>query len=136
MPTSKYAPLESHLRDSGRMRVPMSFGDIEHVIGIPLPGSALKHRALWSNNPGNWVMTRAWLAAGYRSEKVDMGKRTLIFRKFVHDGSPVAAGAEASSSPGRTGSFARLAGALRDTITVAPGVDVTEPIDQPWDAAR
>ena len=59
---SKYAPLESHLRDSGREHVPMTFEEITRVIGVPLPESALKHRALWSNNPANWVMTKAWLA--------------------------------------------------------------------------
>ena len=54
---SKYAPLGFHLRDSGRTHVPMTFNEIEHVIGAPLPPAALKHRALWSNNPDNWVMT-------------------------------------------------------------------------------
>ena len=34
---SKYAPLESHLRDSGREHVPMTFEEIARVIGVPLP---------------------------------------------------------------------------------------------------
>ena len=76
---SKYTPLESHLRDSGLAQMAMTFGEIERVIGAPLPPAALKHRAWWSNNPSNWVMTKAWLAAGYETEKVDMENRKLVF---------------------------------------------------------
>ena len=79
--TSKYAPLESLLRDSGRTHIPMTFNEIEEIIGTRLPPAARKHRALWSNNPSNWVMTKAWLAAGYETANVDMPKRTLVFRK-------------------------------------------------------
>ena len=46
---SKYAPLKSHLRDSGKTYVPMTFDEIAQVIGTPLPQAAFKHRALWSN---------------------------------------------------------------------------------------
>lgn len=84
---SKYAPLESHLRDSGKTYVPMTFDEIAQVIGVPLPDAAFRHRALWSNNPGNWVMTKAWLGAGYETERVNMEKRELVFRK-VSDAPP------------------------------------------------
>ena len=86
---SKYAPLESHLRDSGRGQVPMTFREIEHVIGARLPPAAFRHRALWSNNPDNWVMTKAWLAAGYKTMNVDMELGKLVFLK-VAPGVPAA----------------------------------------------
>ena len=129
---SKYAPLESHLRDSGRERVPMTFGEIEHVIGAPLPKSALRHRTLWSNNPANWVMTKAWLAAGYATEQVDMQNRKLVFQKSIrtpHTGGDVPA-------VERGGSFADVFGALKGTVTIAPGTNLTDPIEEEWDAAR
>ena len=82
---SKYAaraaPSSLHLRDSGRAEIPMTFSEVEQVIGTRLPPAARKHRALWSNNPSNWVMTKAWLAAGYETANVDMQARTLVFRK-------------------------------------------------------
>ena len=133
---SKYTPLEFHLRDSRRARVPMTFGQIEEVIGAPLPPAARKHRALWSNNAGNWVMTKAWLAAGYQTEKVDMEKQKLVFRK-AGPGAPALVGAPGASSPAeRTGSLADAFAALKDTVTIAPGTNLTDPIDEDWNAAR
>ena len=75
---SKYAPIESHLRDSGQERVPMTFEEIERVIGAPLPPSAFRDRAMWSNNPSGWVMKKYWLAAGYGTEQVDMKNGRLV----------------------------------------------------------
>ena len=132
---SKYAPLESHLAGSGQVTVPMTFGEIEQVIGTPLPPAALQHRAMWSNNPSNWVMTKAWLAAGYETVQVNMEHRKLVFRKTVRDtASPE--GGDRSSAPERSGSFATIFGQLRDTVTIAPGTDLTKPIDEDWNAGR
>ena len=132
---SKYAPLETHLRDSGRAHLVMTFNEIEGVIGARLPPAARKHRALWSNNPSNWVMTKAWLAAGYRAERVDMEKHTLVFRRAVPNATPADAGGESLPAE-RPGSFADVFGALRDTVTISPGTDLTDPIDEDWNAAR
>ena len=103
---SKYAPLESHLRDSGDTYIPMTFDEIEQVIGTSLPPAAFKHRALWSNNPGNWVMTKTWLGAGYQTERVDMEKRELVFRK-VSDVSPPALGGRQAPTDGAGRAAAR-----------------------------
>ena len=132
---SKYAPLEAHLRDSDRARLPMTFEDIERLIGAPLPPAAFRQRALWSNNPGNWVMTKAWLAAGYRTEKVDMQKRSVVFRKAA-PAAPVSGSAGEASTAERTGSLADVFGALKDTVTISPGASLTDPIDDDWNAAR
>ncbi len=132
---SKYTPLESHLRDSGLAQVAMTFGEIERVIGARLPPAAFKHRALWSNNPSNWVMTKAWLAAGYETARVDMENRKLVFRKAATDVSDADAGGEPSTA-GRSGSLADVFGALKDTITISPGTNLTDPIDEDWNATR
>lgn len=63
----------------------MTFDDIEEVIGSKLPPRASTHRAWFSNNPTSNPMTRAWLAAGYRSADVDMAERKLVFRKIVSE---------------------------------------------------
>ena len=129
----KYALLEMHLRSSGRAIVPMTFREIENVIGSTLPPKSAKHRAWWSNNPSNNVMTKAWLAAGYESARVDMHNRKLVFRK---------ASPEADLQPtqgtadNRGGSFSRIFGALKGTVTIAPDTDLTAPIGEEWDAER
>ena len=131
---SKYAPLQVHLRDSGRAHLAMTFGEIERVIGAALPPAARKHRALWSNNPSNGVMTKAWLAAGYETEKVDMQKHSLVFRRVV--GSAPPGGADETPAAERPGSFAEVFGKLHDTVTIAPGTDLTDPVDEDWNAER
>lgn len=131
----KYAPLESHLRDSGRTHVPLTFGEIEHIIGAPLPPAAFKHRALWSNNESNWVGTKAWLAAGYVTANVDMDNAKLVFRKSDPAApAPIADGDSRAAE--RSSSFADVFGALKDTVTITPGTDLTEPVDADWNAGR
>ena len=78
---AKYQPLTSHLRAQRADQVRMSFTEIERVIGAKLPHSADSHRAWWSNNPTNNVMTQAWLDAGFESEHVDLPGRKLVFRR-------------------------------------------------------
>lgn len=78
---SRYGALCDHLRAAKGGDVPMSFAEIEAVVGAPLPLSARRHRGWWSNNPGNSGATRAWLDAGYRTAEVDMAGERLVFRR-------------------------------------------------------
>lgn len=131
----KYEPLTAFLAAKRTQEVPMSFTDIEKVIGTPLPDSK-RHPAWWSNNAANNVMTRAWLAAGFRTERVDICGERLVFRRA---GPPPAAdeGAGEStskSSPGGGGLLQRLRARLGGSVTVAPGVDLTAPSGERWDA--
>ena len=148
---SKYEPLADHLRGSGQTALPMTFSEIEKIIGSGLPASAFRHRAWWSNNPSNSVITYAWLKAGYKTAKVDMPGRSLVFCKAAPagpplqaenglppvpiDGPPVRADAE-SSEPAAAGFFHRIFGALKGTVTVKPGVELTEPVETEWEATR
>jgi len=128
----KYDPLTAYLRQAGTTEVPLTFAEVEEIIGGPLPASK-KYPAWWSNNPSNNVMTRAWLAAGFQTERVDIEGRRLVFRrarKAQNDPRPHAA-------PGRApGLLDRLRASLGGTVTVAPGVDLTAPTGEIWDAER
>ena len=112
---SKYDPLRDHLE---RLNPPVwgaHFRDVEHVLGFRLPPSARKFRAWWSNNAQRHVMTRAWLAAGYKVEEVDMARESLKFRKAPVRISP--------KSP---------FGALRGSVRIVG--DIIEPTHEAWDA--
>ena len=140
---SKYEPLQDYLGEKAESEIPMTFEAIEEVIGAKLPPSAFDHRAWWSNNPSNSVITHAWLNAGYKSAEVDMTGRKLVFRKSGPDGSlsdagdagPPTVDPEAAEMP-RQSIVSRIADALKGTVTVKPGTDLTEPVDVEWDAAR
>jgi hypothetical protein len=123
---TKYEPLKSFLATRAEGEVPLTFAQIEEIIGAPLPPVAFKHRAWWSNNPSNSVITRAWLDAGFRTERVDMGSQKLVFRR---DG-------EVSANKGGPGLIERLQARLAGTVTFAPGFDPTEPTGEVWDAER
>ncbi len=129
---SKYEPLEKFLARNTASEVTMRFSEIEHVIGAQLPPVAFKHRAWWSNNPSNSVITHAWLKAGYKTERVDMGAQRLVFRR-----SSVAQGSTswADPAPAPAGVLARLRQTLGGTVRVAPGVDLSRPVGDAWDAA-
>ena len=125
----KYEPLTEFLKKQSTAEVRMSFAQVERVIGGKLPASAQHHRAWWSNNPNNSVMTKAWLDAGFRSEQVDMEGRKLVFRKMAADEGAV-------SSDMREGVSKRhpLIGWMKGTFTIAPGVDLAQPALPEWEA--
>src|SRR3954447_3112737 len=77
---SKYGPLRAYLEGRSKEAVPMTFSEIEKVLGFKLPRSQA-YPAWWSNNPNNNVMTNEWLAAGYKTEQVDIEGRKLVFRR-------------------------------------------------------
>ncbi len=73
----KYEPLIEHLKSNSQSEVPMTFNEIEKVIGRELPRSANQYRAWWSNNPMNSVLTKAWLQAGWKTEQVEPFRHRL-----------------------------------------------------------
>lgn len=127
--SSKYRPLTQHLRGQRANRVPMSFAEIERALGTKLPPSASAHRAWWSNNPNNNVMTKAWLAAGFETEQVDLAGRKLVFKRVAQ--TPSSANfAESPQSDFSVAPKLGLFGWLRGTV-VSTG-DLTEPADPDW----
>ncbi len=128
---SKYEPLRRHLEGRSAQLVPMTFAEIEKVLGFKLPESQ-KYAAWWSNNPDNNVMTNEWLAAGYKSEQVDIEGRKLVFRRMASSNRVTAKApqspAQVRTEPRRHGLF----GWMKNTVTIMPGTDLTEPADPNW----
>jgi hypothetical protein len=127
--SSKYQPLTTHLRAQRASRVPMSFAEIERVVGTKLPPSASSYRAWWSNNPTNNVMTKAWLEAGFQSEQVDLNGRKLVFKRVATDPQSAATAANPKSEVAASRKLG-LFGWLRGTVVSAG--DLTEPADPDW----
>ena len=121
---SKYDPIERFLNAQPGDRIPVRFSDLEAVLGFNLPASK-RYPAWWSNSPANNPMTRTWLRAGYMTEQVDTTSERLVFRRS-RPGGPVS-GASAQRSGPFPGS-----GAMKGTLRVADGVDLSAPADPNW----
>jgi hypothetical protein len=139
----KYEALGQFLKRQPTERIPISFSEIEGIIGSALPRSAYAHRPWWSNNPSNSAMTRVWLEAGFRSEQVDMAGKKLVFKR-LRDVAGVEFQASRASvdikSEGRSNRSERetkprrhpLFGALKGTFTIDPDWDLTQPAMPEW----
>lgn len=125
----KYQPLGEYLRKQNATRVPMTFSDIERIVGVRLPKSR-QYPAWWSNSTSNNVMTQVWLDAGFQTEQVDVENGKLVFRKVAppkpekDKEHPTDEHDDKSRHP--------LIGWMKGTVTIAPGTDLTEPADPEW----
>jgi hypothetical protein len=130
---TKYAPLGDYLRKQRTSEVPMTFAQIERLIGAKLPASQ-RHRAWWSNNPWNNVMTKVWLEAGFITEQVDIEGRKLVFRRAGSEPSGIGGFEDAAHEAG--GRFASgrhpLFGALKGLMRIPSGTDLTGPAAPEW----
>ena len=128
----KYEPLAKFLRDQRTSEVSLTFAEIERIVGTKLPPKAQHHRAWWSNNPDNNVMTKVWLAAGFRSEQVDLERRRLTFRRVGK--SSVRSLSEAGQTEAAPAVACRhpLFGAFEGLVRIMPGTDLAEPADPSW----
>lgn len=122
---TKYEPLGKFLSGQSRERIPMTFAEIERLLNAKLPPSK-QHRAWWSNNPTNNVMTMQWLEAGYETESVDIAGEKLVFRR-VKGAAPARRPAAGQRHP--------IFGCMKGLFTLAEGYDPTAPMDlEPdWD---
>jgi hypothetical protein len=122
---SKYDALGDYLKHQRGDAVPLTFAQIEKIIGSKLPASA-SYRAWWSNNDFNSVMTTVWLEAGFKSEQVDMQKRKIVFRR-VRKPNEVAGAAPSGDKP-----FHPAYGYMQGLVRIMPGTDLTQPADPEW----
>lgn len=134
----KYAPLKEFLIGQGQDHVPMTFAEIEKLLGFKLPASK-QYPAWWSNNPSNNPMTKEWLDAGYETESVNTASGRLVFRRVQ---GPMESGSDGSHSGLQESSMAfKKAGRhpgfgfMKGLLTVEEGFDVTRPFDdEAWGA--
>lgn len=136
---SKYAPLAEFLKDQSSKVISCTFSEIEDALGFKLPPSAYQHRAWWSNNPDNNVMTKTWLAAGFETTNVNIDEHTVYFRRTAPPSIKATArltGLSDAARPFTTPHTAHhpLRGALKGTIRVTVDVDLTLPADPDWGA--
>lgn len=126
---TKYAALGDFLAAQRNGEVRVTFDEIERITGVKLPPKAQHHRAWWSNNPSNNVMTRVWLDAGFESAQVDMNARKLVFRRAAGDNERKSMAPDSRATKlDRHPAF----GALKGLVRIPPGVDLTEPADPEW----
>lgn len=76
--TGKYAPLYGHLLGLTDDRWDATFRDVAAVLGVPLPASARKHPAWWSNTT-SLASGKSWLAAGWRTRNVRISEERVSF---------------------------------------------------------
>lgn len=121
---SKYEPLQQFLMSvsSGARR--LSFAEIERALGFRLPKSAYEHEAWWSNNATGHSHARAWLDIGWRTEEVDLTARKITFQRSAEPGT--------SPHAEKRDPWGCMAG----TITILPGVDLTMPTGDTWNAEK
>ena len=144
-----------YLEEQKSALIRMTFADVEAIVGHPLPRSA-RHQAWWSNNPSNNAMTTVWRKAGFKTEQVDMERRTLVFRRVKPPQPPTPVSVAPAPSgiswrerrrqqAEKTGSapapadtpsasplFHPAYGSMKGLIQIAPGVDLTVPADPEW----
>jgi hypothetical protein len=123
----KYTRLGEFLRSQPRKEVPLTFAEIERIIGGKLPPNSPQYPAWWSNNPSNNVMTKVWLNAGFRTEQVDVKSGKIVFRRVEEN--PIG---KPSLPPATKGDRHPMFGALKGLVRIPPGIDLTEPADPDW----
>jgi len=107
---SKYDPLGRHLASLTLDVWTPSFTQIEAILGVTLPDSARSYAAWWANDPHRGHAA-AWLANGWRTEKLDLRAETVTFRRAI--------------GPAR-----------RLKATARPATQVMDSSPQPWDTVR
>jgi hypothetical protein len=79
----KYQLLRDELATRGTV-VEMTFDEVADLVE-GLPDSAFKYSAWWSNEvDGGHVQARAWSAAGFRVDRLDLAGRKVRFRRVTH----------------------------------------------------
>jgi hypothetical protein len=75
---SKYDVLGAFLKKQAGLKVTLSLAEVEQILGFSLPDSAYRHRPWWAN--GGHSQCEAWMKAGWRVDKVQMGKTVSFIR--------------------------------------------------------
>lgn len=114
--SSKYDPLRRYLENSSAEEMPMSFVDVERVLGFPLPDSARRHAAWWSNNTGTHVGVGAWRNAGWKASRVDLERERVTFVREA----PAMASVREDAPPFARDAGPKAAARREDVILLSP----------------
>lgn len=82
---SKYQAVEEFLARQRGDTLRIGFDQVAEIMG-GLPEAAYTYRAWWSNNPGFSHARHGWLAAGWRTARVDMDAKELTFERVSTPG--------------------------------------------------
>jgi hypothetical protein len=82
----KYANLRAFLLARQEPRISMSFAQVAAVAKVKLPVSAFRYPQWWQNDAEHHVQAKAWIEAGYKTEKVDLDAQSV---EFVRAAAPV-----------------------------------------------
>jgi len=134
-----YEPLREYLKAKAFDRIPMTFGEIEKVIGRKLPASAFRHRPWWANEAQGHSHAKAWLQAGYETEQVDMAAKKLVFRRTRLAGTEMSEDRrmfKTEALPEKKLGRHPLIGAMKGTFTLVPPGENEPPAEDPesWEA--
>lgn len=78
--TSTYEPLHDYLVASSDSILPMSFAEVERILGRGLPNSARRYPAWWANEQsGTHAHAHSWMDAGWSTRRVDINAATVEF---------------------------------------------------------
>ena len=83
---SRYEPLTRFLERREEEKVSLGFGEIEAIIGRPLPASAREHQAWWSNTETH-SHADSWMRPGWRTQELNLAEERIA---FVHSNPPLA----------------------------------------------
>lgn len=76
----KYRKLTEYLLSSGKMRISLSYKQIEEILGFALPGSARNHpQQFWANTETH-SYSSCWMAIDYKA-RVDVWQEVVTFEK-------------------------------------------------------
>jgi hypothetical protein len=81
---SRYAPLAIWLQSqpANQDRIPLSFQEIEDIIGGDLPLSARTHRSWWANDSVGHVQSRQWLDVSWRVAQTNLTEEKVTFARI------------------------------------------------------
>jgi hypothetical protein len=78
----KYQPLKHFLDGAESNSIDTDFAQVEKILGFPLPQSAYRHQAWWSNEQhGSHSHSRSWQDAGWETSRVDLAARKVRFQR-------------------------------------------------------
>lgn len=77
---NEYTRFGEHLKKRSRKPWSATFAELRAILGKPLPPEAKKDRNWWGNC-WHQPQARAWIASGWRVNKVDLVAKTIGFRR-------------------------------------------------------